>query len=309
MQDFGNQYRLSSQGGTMFRRNSFFAFMLAPIIAATPSFAQPISAEVFGNTQVIEMHQLGLPDAAVIAKIKSVNGKYDTSIKAMKALKAAGISGEIITAMLESQQKPTAPVAAPMSGLPSRFQPDPNDPMAQYEPGNYIKSEDGSLLKMEAGKVTAQGPSGAAMFIPFAGLAAKTKWYFNDVSPVVTTSRRPEFTFYFATKVDGQNLFAQLPLENMVIVKLERDDNRLMLTQRVFGKLSKGMIRLKLEKVYKTTIYKAVVDSDLPDGDYALGNYDFDAGKSGAMGSGSIAGAQFVIHGLYPFTVKGGEAK
>ena len=292
----------------MFRNKFLTVVLLALAMVALPSFSQTADAEVFGNRQVIEMHQLGLPDAVVVAKIKATNGKYDTSINGLKALKHAGISNDVITAILESQQKPTSSAVAVAPVVPKMFQDDPNDPMVRYEPGNYIKGDDGSLTKLETGKLTFKPPSSRLLFVPFASLGAKSKWYFNDVTPFVTKSHRPEFTFYFATKMEGRNPLAPFPIENMVIVKLEREDGRLMLTERVFGDLSKSMFRLKLEKVYKNIVYKAVLESDLPDGDYALGNYDFDQAKGG-FGSSQLTGSQFVGHGLFPFTVKGSEVK
>lgn len=286
----------------MFFRKLFVSIVFALAISAPPLHAQNPAAETFGNAQVIELHQLGLPDATVIAKIKAVNGKYDTSISALKALKAAGISSEIITAMLETQQKPAA---APMPSFPG-MEADPNDPMAQYEPGTYIKGTDGKLVRMLSGKVTAQGPSGS-MLNPFAGLTAKSKYFFSDVEPVITTSRTPEFTFYFADKLSGQNMFSRLPLANMVIVKLEKEDGRLMFSHRLSGDISGILIRLKVEKVYKSIVCKAVPISELPDGDYAIGNYDFDA--AGSKWGKITAASQLAMMGLYPFTVKGGVVK
>lgn len=283
----------------MFRSNFFGAVVFMLISGAMPSFAQTANTEVFGNAQVLELHQLGLSDAAVIAKIKAMNGKYDTSIGALKALKVAHVSNEIITAMLETQQqKPAAPVTPNAAYMrPS----DPDDPMNQYTSGGvYIKGDGGKLTRLETAKGTVKGPSNAMLFIPFAGLAAKVKYYFNDLEPMVLKSRRPDITFYFASKT-GTPRFSGQPVGNMVIVELEREDGRLMLTDR---RLTSKMTRIKLEKVYKDIVYRAVPPADLPDGDYAIGNYDFDNAHSVA----SLAKASFLTE-LYPFTIKGGEVK
>jgi hypothetical protein len=70
--------------------------------------------ERMSNAQIIELHQLGMTDAVILAKIKAAPGSYDTSISGLKALKAAGISQAVIAALLdlEAKKQGTASVSA-----------------------------------------------------------------------------------------------------------------------------------------------------------------------------------------------------
>lgn len=63
------------------------------------------SEEVLTNADVIRMVEAKLPDAVVIAKVRSSAGKFDTSTDALIKLKQAGVSDAVIQAMIESVPK------------------------------------------------------------------------------------------------------------------------------------------------------------------------------------------------------------
>lgn len=295
----------------MFSNKPFTALLFSLAIPALPALAQAPTAEIFGNSQILELHKLGLPDAAVIAKIKSVTGKYDTSIEGLKALKAAGISGEIITAILEAQIMPTRSTP----NIPG-MQADPNDPMGRYSAGIYLKGEGGKLIRLEGGKETTQtgdNYKGIGWF----GSPTATTTYINDLEPPVVKPRRPEFVFYLAKK-SGLNQFSFVPVANIALVPLAREGGRLIFVNRKRSDLTERMIHFKLEKIYNDT-YKATPVSDLPDGDYAIMSYDSDLASTeleqvrrgsshGRRDLGKERAKSQGLTGMLPFIVKG-EAK
>ena len=58
------------------------------------------------------MKNMGFGPAMIVSKIKSTPGRYDTSISAIDALKKAGITDDIIMAMMDSTSKSSNTVSA-----------------------------------------------------------------------------------------------------------------------------------------------------------------------------------------------------
>ena len=74
------------------------------------------STEVLTNDDVIKMVQEKFSDPVVIAKIKSSTSQFDTTLPALRKLKAAGVSDAVQQALLEVP--PPSPVEAPASVAP-----------------------------------------------------------------------------------------------------------------------------------------------------------------------------------------------
>lgn len=77
------------------------------LLIGSAAFAQK---EVLSNTQVIEMTQAGLAQTVILNKIKSSEGRFDVSVTGLVEMKKAGVSDDVINALLES--KPAPPTAA-----------------------------------------------------------------------------------------------------------------------------------------------------------------------------------------------------
>tara|TARA_B100000745_G_scaffold128443_1_gene83757 strand:- start:2563 stop:3306 length:744 start_codon:yes stop_codon:yes gene_type:complete len=60
-------------------------------------FAQPMT-----NKDVIELIGIGMDDAVVISKIQNSQADFDTSTKALKRLKDAGVSSDVMTAIISA---------------------------------------------------------------------------------------------------------------------------------------------------------------------------------------------------------------
>lgn len=58
-------------------------------------------SEMLTNSQIVEMTRAGLGNAVVLKKINNSGGDYDVSVSGLTELKKAGVSDEIISAILE----------------------------------------------------------------------------------------------------------------------------------------------------------------------------------------------------------------
>jgi hypothetical protein len=289
-----------------------------PTPQGQPPQAAAQQTETFGNAQILEMHNMGLPDDAIIAKIRVTGGnEFDTSLSALIALKTAGVSNQVTTEMLKSQgkQKPDDAAAnvRETQQVPQPQQADPNNPMVQYEPGIYLTGDDGKLIKLEPGEPTRKrktpGIMAYAFILPKGG---EETCYFNDKPPVVS-SHRPELTFYFVkggiTPYTPYWLgeFAKRPTKNMVLIKLAKEGDRTIFKYKYNEKLEKRLLPLNVEATYKNIIYKAAPQVELTDGDYAIGSFDFDMASSSGATTGGNERFQFSQY-LFLFTVKGGKS-
>ncbi len=82
--------------------------------ATTQQQEQSVSnSELLTNKGVLEMVKAGLGGAIIIAKIKASHTKFDTSLTALQELKTAGVTDDVILAMIEaSSVKPASEVAS-----------------------------------------------------------------------------------------------------------------------------------------------------------------------------------------------------
>src|ERR1700730_4511946 len=89
------------------------------ILVAAVSLSLPgttsIRQEVLSNDWVIQMVKAGLPEAVVIAKIKSTSSKFDLKTDSLVSLKKAGVSDKVLEAMVAagSGAASTTPASSP----------------------------------------------------------------------------------------------------------------------------------------------------------------------------------------------------
>lgn len=162
------------------------------LTSATSINAQTKStaAEVLNNEAVLSLAAAGLPDEAIVAKIKASKAEFDTSTATILALKQKGLSGPVIAAMIAAADA----AAAPAMSL------DAADPMIPHPAGVYVLSTDGPQ-KMVAMQPTAstQAKTGGLLGYAFTGGIASLsiKASIAGDKALVTTSPTPTFYFFF----------------------------------------------------------------------------------------------------------------
>jgi hypothetical protein len=162
--------------------------------------ATVLNAETLTNDSVIQLHKLGLGDSVVVQKIKASTCNFDTSIDALKALKDAGISDEVIQAML-LVLTPSAPAPSPIASnaapAVASAPADPNDPKAPHASGISLYEEvDGKpkMTQMKPSRVD-ELSSGGGFGVAFGG-SSKTRAVLSDAH-AQTQLKATELVFYF----------------------------------------------------------------------------------------------------------------
>jgi hypothetical protein len=161
--------------------------------------ATVVKAETLTNDSIIQLHKVGLADSTITAKIKASTCNFDTSVDALKTLKDAGISDEVLQAMLlvsSSVKAAPAPVGAAPAGVPPG---DPNDPKAAHASGIYLYEEVGGKPKM-----TQMTPSrvedmstGSGWGMAWGGSAKTRAVLAGAHAQLQTTGAESVFYFYF----------------------------------------------------------------------------------------------------------------
>ena len=158
------------------------------------------TAETLNNDSVIQLHKLGLGDSTIVAKIKASTCNFDTSVDALKTLKDAGISDEVLQAMLLVSSSVTA-APAPVVAAPTGVAPgDPNDPRAPHQSGIYLYQEvDGKpkMTQMSPSRVE-DVSSGGAWSVGFGGSAKNRAVLSGAHAELQIANAQPVFYFYFA---------------------------------------------------------------------------------------------------------------
>lgn len=152
--------------------------VLTLILVAAVSLSLPgatsIAQEVLTNDSVIQMVKAGLPEAVVIAKIKSTASKFDLKTDSLVSLKKAGVSDKVLEAM----------VAAPAAGAaPSTASAAPAPPAPALAAG-ALKNQD-VIYQLVAGKYV-------EMFATSANLETNMA-FFQSKSEVVVEGKKAQF--------------------------------------------------------------------------------------------------------------------
>ena len=155
-------------------------------------FASPAAAETLNNASVVALVQAGIGNEAVIAKIKSTDGKYDLGTNDLIALKTAGVPGEVIAAMIAGPAKSeAAPAAMSLTDI---------NPMTPHPSGLYLIDAAGNRLDRIDPTVSNQAKTGGlfgyALTMGIASMSVKVA-ISGEAARVVASSGSPSFYFFF----------------------------------------------------------------------------------------------------------------
>ena len=119
--------------------------VLTLILVAAVSLLLPgatsLAQEVLTNDSVIQMVKAGLPEAVVIAKIKSTASKFDLKTDSLVSLKKAGVSDKVLEAMVAagSGAAPSTAAAAPPAPALAAGALKTQDVIYQLVAGKYVE--------------------------------------------------------------------------------------------------------------------------------------------------------------------------
>lgn len=260
-------------------------------VAAMPAAAQ----EVMNNDEVISLAKAGLNPSIIVGKIRSSKTNFDTSTDALIKLKQAGVSDDVVAAMLEA--KSGKAMAAPVNSGSVRGTGDPNDPMTLKNYGIYLyEMRDGSpkMTQLQP-NVSAQNRTGGgftAAVTPFGLGKVKTKANLpGRNASLQITDTMPVFYFYLDVSSGGLNTASGIPStpNEFTLVRFnQRSDNREVTISKTNSWGGKGglsdeyVVALKAEDL-GNGIFKVTPQADLKKGEYGFylvnsGNSNVNAG-------------------------------
>lgn len=179
--------------------------LAAAFLAICPFF---VAQQALNNDSVIKLVKAGLSEDLILSTINASPGTYDASASGLIALKTAGASDKVVTAIvLKASGSTTAPTASVTPAGQAAGNPD--DPAADHEAGIYIYSESapaGSKMTMLEPSVYSQGKSGgflaSAMTYGIAKIKMKAVLRGAHANARVSDPQ-PVFYFYFESKSAG----------------------------------------------------------------------------------------------------------
>lgn len=235
--------------------------------------------------QVIQMTKAGLPDDVIIAKVNAEPEPMNLSTDDLIALKTAGVSDNVIKAMIAPRAAApaaAAPAPAPAPAAAAVPPPDENDPMSPHDPGIYLYSttRDGArrmilIERAGAGHEKTANVWGHAFSYGIAKAKVKAELP-GPHAAVRSTVPKPEFYMYFpptgnlgsAESISSPSQFSMLALEE------KKDHRETAVFKLGFASASGGTDEKKVrqftaEKV-KPYVYRVVPNGDLQAGEYAF---------------------------------------
>jgi len=255
--------------------------------------------ETLNNDSVIELVKLGLGESLIIDKVNASQCNFDVTINGIKALKAANVPDNVISAMLAAS-KSTAASSNTVAG-------DPNDPKTTRDAGIYYSEEtDGKpkLTKLEPSVYTQQ-KSGVAIFAQY-GQTAKSRAVLHPAHAMLqSANRKPVFYFYFENTKSGlgETMNIATSPNEIVLAQFEckeKDKLRSLVVGQFnaysgsqFGPEDKAIRPFDFEKL-APGVYKVCPKEDLANGEYGFfygGNSAAGPGAGGKVFDFGIAGS------------------
>jgi hypothetical protein len=277
-----------------------FSLLISLLVCFAASPAVLAQDGAMTNDEVITLTKAGLSPSIIVGKIRSGKSNFDLSTDSLIKLKQAGVSDDIVAAMLEAKSGRTASATGPsMSG-------DPNDPMAKHSYGIYLLEEIDGQRKMTqlAPNVSAQNRTGGMFTSSLTYGIGKVKIKSNlpgRNAALQIKNTQPVFYFYLDVTSGGLNTSSGVPSttnEFAMIRFNQRSDNR----EVTIGKMNAfgGKGGLSDEYVVQFSaqdmgggIFKVTPAAPLTKGEYAF--YLINSGNSNAS---SAVGAKFFDFGV-----------
>ncbi|MBB3694802.1 hypothetical protein [Sphingomonas sp. BK580] len=264
----------------------------ALVAVALSSATVPVRAEPLTTEQVISLSSAGIGDEAIIAKIKSSGTRLDLSADQMVALKAKGVSGPVLAALLNGGNAASATPVLSIDAL---------DPMLPHAPGVYVVDAAQTKMVRIDPTVTSQAKTGGLLGYAITGGIASMSMkasIANEAARVRTTGA-PTFYFFFdesnpdsgrlvSTWLAGTATNATSPNE-FTLTRLTAKKGRREARVGSFniggaktGVMDKDRLAFSYDLV-RPGVYKAALAAPLPKGEYGFVYSLAGGGSAGAL--------------------------
>ena len=280
--------------------------------AATLCLAVPANAETLDNQSVVELVNVGLSEAAIIAKIESSSNQFEVATRDLVTLKKAGVPSDVIAAMIGASKNAVATPSATASF-------DSPDPLVPHPAGVYMLADWLPQPKMLAIDATTSNQTKTGGFLGYALTGGLAPMSFKAVIPnaqarIRTAQSRPTFFFYFdeptasSASRGGSGFWragaVSSPAEfSLVAFKVKSDRREAKVGQfnlagAKAGVMDKDRIPFEYERV-APGVFKV-----MPQATLAPGEYGFIYATSGGSGPGA-AGVGATTSRIFDFSVEG----
>lgn len=276
--------------------------LLATIAPANVAAALQVSpaagVDVLTNDSILRMVAAGLPEQAIIAKIRSAKSGFDLSTDRLIELKNKGVSGSVLATMLE-------PASAATAAAPAEMSTDSADTNVPHYPGVYMFGATDKRMTRILASASDQAKTGGILGYALTGgiASASIKAAIPGKSAKVKTGNlRPVFYFFFDESVpralqgngnslwmSGAGAITTSPMELSLVRFNEKAAARearvgsMNIAGAKSGVMDKDRIAFETEEV-RPGVFKVA-----PAGDLAPGEYGFIQTLSG--GGGGRTGA------------------
>jgi hypothetical protein len=243
------------------------------LLLASTTWSQQLSKRIT-NKDVIDMTAVGLSDDLIIAKIRGAAAggtlQFDTSVDALKELKAAKVSDEVIKVMINP-----APSAAPVLVAATAISNDPNLPPPEV--GVYWKNANAFvLIEGQAISQTKVGGKAGSMFTYGMRNEHWDAYLNGPQSKNVINDRQPVFYLYVP---DGTSS------SDFVLITLEKKGDR---REFQIGSFGDKEVAFTAEHAGIRT-YKIKLNAAMQPGEYA---FFMGTGQQSTMAGGQTGGAR-----------------
>lgn len=278
--------------------------LLGGLTALAILAAMPAQAETLDNAGVVMLTAAGLGDEAIIAKIKASQPAYELSTAQIIDLKAKGVSGPVIAAMLAA--------ANPVAAAPAMSVDSP-DPAVPHPAGVYLLADwlpEAKMMRIDAtvsNQAKTGGILGYALTGGIASLSVKASIQ-NETARTQSPNAKPVFFFFFDESqgaangqwLSGTAATVTSPNEFTLIRLTPKKGRREARVGSVnIGGAKSGVMdsdRLSFHyDLVRPGVFKATPDNALPKGEYGF--------IYSIQGSGAPAGGALTAR-IFDFTVK-----
>jgi hypothetical protein len=196
-----------------------------------------IAQQAMDNDAVIKLVKAGLSDDLIVTTINSSAGVYDTSANGIIALKTAGASDRVVSAIVQkvaAASQPAPPPIPPLAPMPANVEQnsantnDPNDPNIAHDPGIYMytKGPNGMELTMLESSVYSSGKTGGmfASALTYGIAKMKTKAVVQGAHASVSTNNSGVL-FYFYFEESGKSFGGSTTPNEYTLLKFDVKSN------------------------------------------------------------------------------------
>jgi len=246
-----------------------------------------VAQQTLNNDAVVKLVKAGLSDDLIVSTINAQPGTYDTSTDGLIALKTAGVSDKVVSAIVAKASAPPPAPVQPAESATAAVGTNPDDPAAAHEAGIYVYTEGapaGSKMTMLEPSIYSQGKTGGvfASAMTYGIAKIKMKAIIRGAhSNARIVEAQPTFYFYFEKEGAGLSNSSlsfggtSTPNEYTLLKFDVKGDTRetVIAKANAFGASSgtddKASVGFTYTKV-RPGVYKVVLSAPLQPGEYGF---------------------------------------